>query len=136
MLRKVSMLILATALAATTAFAGSVDRKDLQVFNDISSAVNRYALFTIFDDVSANVENGNVTLTGKVTQPYKRDEIEKRVTLYRERTGRVPGSFSGLVREGMLSGIPAGPDGLPYQIDRDGKVKLHPRSKVRVEQKG
>src|SRR2546430_9749430 len=79
MLRKVSMLILATALAATTAFAGSVDRKDLQVFNDISKSVNRYSYFTIFDDVNANVRDGVVTLTGKVTMPYKRDALEKRV---------------------------------------------------------
>src|SRR5262249_22786168 len=37
------------------------------------------SFFTIFDDVSANVENGNVTLTGKVTQTFKKDDIEKRV---------------------------------------------------------
>ena len=57
----------------------SIDRKDLQVFNDISTSVNRYTQFTIFDDVSASVKDGVVTLTGKVTMPYKRDEIEKRV---------------------------------------------------------
>ena len=72
------LLVAGLALSAQTAMA-QVERKDLQVFNDISSTVNRYAYFTIFDDVSANVENGAVTLTGKVTMPYKRDEIEKRV---------------------------------------------------------
>jgi len=41
--------------------------------------VNRYAHFTIFDDISADVKNGVVTLDGKVTMPYKRDGIEKRV---------------------------------------------------------
>jgi hyperosmotically inducible protein len=79
MLRTVSMQIVAATLAATAAFAGTVDRKDLQVFNDISKSVNRYSYFTIFDDVNANVKDGIVTLTGKVTMPYKRDEIEKRV---------------------------------------------------------
>ena len=47
--------------------------------NDIATSVNRYTQFTIFDDVSASVKDGVVTLTGKVTMPYKRDDIEKRV---------------------------------------------------------
>ena len=67
-------LVAQTALAMPTA-----ERKDLQVFNDISKTVNRYSFFTIFDDVSADVENGVVTLTGKVTMPFKRDDLEKRV---------------------------------------------------------
>ena len=71
-------LVAVLALCAQTAMA-QVERKDLQVFNDISNSVNRYSYFTIFDDVSANVENGVVTLTGKVTMPYKRDDLEKRV---------------------------------------------------------
>jgi hyperosmotically inducible protein len=68
----------ALVLFAHTAMA-QVERKDLQVFNDISQAVNRYVYFSIFDDVSANVDNGTVTLTGKVTMPFKSDDMEKRV---------------------------------------------------------
>jgi hypothetical protein len=41
--------------------------------------VDRYTQFTIFDDVSASVKDGVVTLTGKVTMPYKRSDIEQRV---------------------------------------------------------
>lgn len=74
-----SVLAAAVVLTAHTALAQQPERKDLQVFNDISNAVNRYAFFTIFDDVSAKVDNGVVTLTGKVTMPYKRDEIGMRV---------------------------------------------------------
>ena len=74
---------LAVLVAGMLLFTGSSwaqgERKDLQVFNDISKTVNRYSFFTIFDDVSASVVSGNVTLTGKVTQPFKRDEIDKRV---------------------------------------------------------
>src|SRR5438046_678390 len=68
-------------LTANIALAGtsSVDRKDFQVFKDVATSVERYAQFTIFDDVSASVRDGVVTLTGKVTMPYKRDDIEKRV---------------------------------------------------------
>ena len=75
---KTAVLALAFALTAPTAFA-QVERKNLQVFNDISKTVNRYVYFTIFDDVSANVDNGVATLTGKVTMPYKKSDIEKRV---------------------------------------------------------
>ncbi|MBI2835346.1 MAG: BON domain-containing protein [Acidobacteria bacterium] len=72
------IVIAAVAMLATPAFAES-NRKNLQVFNDIADQVNRYVHFTIFDDVSASVEDGIVTLTGKVTMPYKKTEIEKRV---------------------------------------------------------
>ena len=55
------------------------ERKDLQVFNDIANQVNRYTQLTIFDSISAEVIDGKVQLTGWVTMPYKRDDIEKRV---------------------------------------------------------
>jgi hyperosmotically inducible protein len=69
-------------LAANVSLAGSIgqdQRKDFQIAKDIAKAVQRYTQFTIFDDVSANVKDGAVTLTGKVTMPYKRDDIEKRI---------------------------------------------------------
>ena len=55
------------------------ERENLQIFRDVSSQVLRYTQFTIFDSVHANVDNGTVTLTGKVTMPYKRNDLEKRV---------------------------------------------------------
>ena len=66
-------------LSANVALAGTADRKDFQVFKDVAASVERYAQFTIFDDVSASVKDGVVTLEGKVTMPYKRSDIEKRV---------------------------------------------------------
>jgi hyperosmotically inducible protein len=66
-------------LSVAVARADTADRKDLQVFNDVARSVNRYSHFTIFDDVNANVKDGIVTLTGRVTMPYKRDDIMKRV---------------------------------------------------------
>src|SRR5262245_58504541 len=72
----------AVALFVSTAFASvpaQSEREDLQVFNDISKTVNGYVHFSIFDDVNVNLSHGVTTLTGKVTMPYKRDDIEKRV---------------------------------------------------------
>jgi hyperosmotically inducible protein len=69
-------------LATGVAFAGQTapaERKDLQVAKDIATSVQRYTQFTIFDDINASIKDGVVTLSGKVTMPYKRDDIEKRV---------------------------------------------------------
>lgn len=79
MLKRIVLAGAGLALSANLAWAGTADRKDLQVFNDVAKSVNRYVHFTIFDDVSANVTGGVVTLSGKVTMPYKRDDIMKRV---------------------------------------------------------
>ena len=68
-----------TASVAGAQPADGVERKDFQVLKDVATSVKRYTQFTIFDDVSASVKDGVVTLTGKVTMPYKRNDIEKRV---------------------------------------------------------
>jgi hyperosmotically inducible periplasmic protein len=75
---RLAVLITSLLLCAGSSWA-QIERKDLQIFNDVSDTVNAYSYFTIFDDVSASVESGNVTLNGKVTQPFKRSDIEKRV---------------------------------------------------------
>lgn len=79
MLRKLSLIAVGFLMMGGSAFAETGERKNLQVFNDIASTVNQYAQFTIFDDVAAEVKDGIVTLTGAVTMPYKREEIEKRI---------------------------------------------------------
>ena len=76
---RTGLAVLAVALVAHTAAAQEVQRKDLQVARDIEKSVVNYSFFTIFDDVSAQVDNGVVTLRGKVTQPFKRDDLLKRV---------------------------------------------------------
>jgi hyperosmotically inducible periplasmic protein len=68
-----------TVLSASLAAAAVDDRKDFQVLKDVATSVDRYTRFTVFDDISASVKDGVVTLTGKVTMPYKRDDIAKRV---------------------------------------------------------
>ena len=70
------------ALAFVVVFAGSSaaqERKSLQVFNDISTEVNRYTQFTIFDSVEASIADGHVVLTGWVMMPFKKTDIERRV---------------------------------------------------------
>src|SRR5215207_9686590 len=59
--------------------AQNAERKDLQVFNAIADQVDRYTQLTVFDSISASVDDGRVVLSGWVTMPFKRDDIERRV---------------------------------------------------------
>ena len=54
-------------------------KENLQIFREVQREVLRYPHFTIFDSVSAQIDDGVVVLTGKVTMPYKREDIERRV---------------------------------------------------------
>jgi hyperosmotically inducible protein len=69
--------VLAALLIALPAEAQ--DYRDQQLALDISREINRYTRLTIFDDVSGRVDNGVVTLTGKVTMPFKRQDLGRRV---------------------------------------------------------
>ena len=78
MVKRAVMMLLAIAISVASA-AAAQDRRDLQVFRDISDSVTRYTQFTIFDSIDASVSRGHVVLDGWVTMPYKRNDIEKRV---------------------------------------------------------
>jgi osmotically-inducible protein OsmY len=73
-------LFLLTFTAGSRALASAgPDLADVRILGDVSAAVNASPHFTIFDDVCATVDQGVVTLTGKVTLGHKRDEFQKRV---------------------------------------------------------
>jgi len=76
--RTIAVGVLA-ALLAVSSSALAQDRRDQRIANDIVRQVNTYSRFTIFDDVNISAENGLVTLTGKVTMPYKKNDIARRV---------------------------------------------------------
>ena len=74
--------LVATALvvlAAATAAGATGQKENLQVFRDVQRQVLQYPHFTIFDSVNAQVDGGTVTLVGKVTMPYKKNDLERRV---------------------------------------------------------
>jgi hyperosmotically inducible protein len=110
MLRRVVVMGLLAGLLAAPAAANTGERKNLQVLREVTSEVRQYSRFTVFDDVSAAIDNGVVTLMGKVTMPFKKDEIGARVA-------RVEG-----VRQvrNELSVLPVSPfdDELRYRIAR------------------
>jgi len=73
------LLTAAVVVLLAGAPAVAAESENLQLFRDVQKQVLQYAHFTIFDSVHAQVDNGRVTLIGKVTMPYKRNDIEKRV---------------------------------------------------------
>ena len=74
--RVVATVIVTLAMSAPSWAAAP---EDFQIFQDVSKQVLRYPQFTIYDSINAQVVDGVVTLTGKVTKPYKRNDIERRV---------------------------------------------------------
>jgi hyperosmotically inducible periplasmic protein len=72
----VGFLVASFALAVPSFAQG---RPDQQLADEVAASVRNYARFSIFDHVSGRVDNGVVVLTGKVTMPYKKQDIERRV---------------------------------------------------------
>jgi hyperosmotically inducible protein len=58
-------------------------RPDSQLVREIQRQVLSYPQYSIFDLIQVEVNDGLVALSGKVTMPYKRDDIEKRVASIR-----------------------------------------------------
>jgi hyperosmotically inducible periplasmic protein len=81
-MKTLGVLVATILFSATPSFAAgqrAVDPSDHRLFSDVSKAVTSYAHFTIFDDVNAEVHDGVVTVTGKVTMPYKKSGIAGRI---------------------------------------------------------
>ena len=68
--------VLAAALAAGAAFAS---QPDPDLAQRVAHAIRMYPYYTIWDDISFRVANGQVELTGAVNQPYKKSDIERLV---------------------------------------------------------
>jgi hyperosmotically inducible protein len=78
----VSLVLLAAFGARGLAWAGpsaSTVASDRWLATEIAGQVRNYVHYTIFDDVQGTVRDGVVTLTGKVTDPYKASQIADRV---------------------------------------------------------
>jgi hyperosmotically inducible protein len=72
--------MLTVLVAVTAGHAAAQDEpKDFQVAKGVVQAVNHYPYFTVFDDVSVEVDHGVATLHGRVTQPFKKSDLEKQV---------------------------------------------------------
>ncbi len=75
----VTRLLLTGLVLIGLAAPATADTGNLQLFRSVQREVLRYPFFTIFDSVQAQVDDGVVVLTGKVTMPFKRNALEQRV---------------------------------------------------------
>jgi hypothetical protein len=57
------------------------------------------------------------------------DALQRSVDDYAKRTGQPP-DWTALVRSRTLRGIPLDPTGTPYELTRDGRVRLSPQSSL------
>jgi len=74
------LLLLAVASAFLPAGAlAQPARSEAAILTAVARTITTYERFTIFDDVTVEVADGAVVLRGKVTMPFKRDDIGRRV---------------------------------------------------------
>ena len=76
---RASLATTVALLVTLTSTAFAQDRRDVRLAEDIGRSITSYTRLTIFDDINATVENGMVVLSGKVTMPYKKTDMEKRI---------------------------------------------------------
>jgi osmotically-inducible protein OsmY len=75
-----SLGVMLAALLSIPDGALAQDRRDVRLAEEIGHSLVGYSRLTIFDDIGASVENGAVVLTGRVTMPYKKDDLERRIS--------------------------------------------------------
>jgi tetratricopeptide (TPR) repeat protein len=63
-------------------------------------------------------------------------QLEKLVSVYRERNGRLPANIGDLVRAGLIGGVPADPTGQPYKLMADGRVEVRDPDSILYITKG
>jgi hyperosmotically inducible protein len=73
----VSLLVL-LSIVGTQTERQVESRGDKQIAMDVARELRTYASYSVFDHVEIGVQDGVVTLAGKVTMGYKAEEMEKR----------------------------------------------------------
>ena len=79
MKRGLTILCTLAMLLTLPRAAAAQDVRDLAIADEVGRVLTSYPRLTIFDDINATVENGAVVLTGKVTMPYKKEDLATRI---------------------------------------------------------
>ena len=72
--------LLVAGVMATAGFAAtttSVPAPDAQIAQQIAKEIRMYSRYTIWDHVNLRVNNGEVQLLGEVSQPWKKQDLER-----------------------------------------------------------
>lgn len=74
-----AFVVLGCVLLGEVRPVGARQISDADLADRVAAAVRDYPRFGIFDDIAIRVDNRAVTLTGRVTSPNKKSEIERAV---------------------------------------------------------
>jgi hyperosmotically inducible protein len=74
-------LLSAPAVRAQESTAAPTEREQsqTQLFRRIQREVLQYPHYSVFDSVSVRIDEGVVTLVGRVTMPFKSEDLQKRI---------------------------------------------------------
>jgi len=110
-------VLLTAALAASTGLVQAAGKSNVPVPGSDSDLARRvrheiltYPRYTLWDDIGYRVNNGQVELTGAVTQPYKKSDIEHIVKA-------IPG-VTGITDEIKVLPLSTNDDRLRIQVAR------------------
>jgi hyperosmotically inducible protein len=73
----VAATLLATAAAASDKGVSKAPLTGADLEKGVRHGILMYSNYTLWDDIGFRIDNGNVELTGAVSQPYKRSDIER-----------------------------------------------------------
>jgi hyperosmotically inducible protein len=76
LLRSLALAVLSVGLAAAKAPV-NVNYTDPELASKVAHEVRMYSWYSIWDNVNIRVTNGNVDLTGQVSQPYKKADLQR-----------------------------------------------------------
>lgn len=72
------LLVAGTAMASTTSPSSSpADTQDAQIAAKTIHEIRMYPWYTIWDNINVRVNNGDVELTGQVSQPFKKPDMTR-----------------------------------------------------------
>lgn len=79
MLRNLMMttLVATASMAVATASTTTVPAGDDAIAAKLAKEIRTYSRYTIWDNVHLRVKDGNVELTGQVSQPFKKKDLER-----------------------------------------------------------
>ena len=75
----VAALLFVGPVLADDTVPAAAPRAAADIQSDVVDAVLGYVHYGVFDSVGVGVDNGVVTLTGSVLQPWHKDDLQKRV---------------------------------------------------------
>jgi len=74
-----AFLLVGPALADETVRGVAAPQVDADIHSEVVDAVLGYVYYGVFDSIGVGVEDGVVTLTGSVLEPWHKDDLQKRV---------------------------------------------------------